>query len=109
MSSNTSPSHYAEDAFVSDANFKVNINQKMTVPEKISFSNDMNGDVRNAWVQDNFNMQVPERILVMGQDKHIGTRAPPREIAFDNSLISILRSLPQQLAKSGYSSKNTDS
>jgi len=99
MSSNTSPSHYAEDAFVSDANFKVNINQKMTVPEKISFSNDMNGDVRNAWVQDNFNMQVPERILVMGQDKHIGTRAPPREIAFDNSLLASSDPYPGNLPR----------
>lgn len=71
MSSNSSPSHYAEDAFVTDADFKVEINQKMKVPEKISF-NDRNGDIRNSWVRDNFNMQVPERILVAGQDQHVG-------------------------------------
>ncbi|XP_030746701.1 transport and Golgi organization protein 11 [Sitophilus oryzae] len=89
MSANTSPSHYTEDAFVTDANFKVEINQKMKVPEKISFNNDLNGEVRNSWIKDNFdNMQVPERILVVGQDQHVGTRAPPREIAYDNSILS---------------------
>ncbi|CAG9771970.1 unnamed protein product [Ceutorhynchus assimilis] len=88
MSSNGSPSPYAHDAFVTDADFKVEINQKMKVPEKISFSQDTNGEVRNSWVKDNFSMQVPERILVMGQDQHVGTRAPPREIAFDNSFIA---------------------
>lgn len=88
MSSNTSPSHYVQDAFVTDADFKVDINQRMKVPQKISFSGEMNGDVRHSWATDNFNMQVPERILVMGQDQHIGTRAPPREIAFDNSMLA---------------------
>jgi len=88
MSSNTSPSHYVEDAFVTDADFKVDINQKMKVPDKISFNNEMNGGVRNSWVRDNFDMQVPERILVMGQDQHVGTRAPPREIVFDNSILA---------------------
>lgn len=105
MSSNTSPSHYVQDAFVTDADFKVDINQRMKVPQKISFSSEMNGDLRNSWVMDNFSMQVPERILVVGQDQHIGkyykvltvqdlykdnlgTRAPPREIAFDNSMLA---------------------
>ncbi|XP_050307668.1 transport and Golgi organization protein 11 [Anthonomus grandis grandis] len=88
MSSNVSPSHYVEDAFVTDADFKVSINQQMKVPDKISFNSELNGDIRNSWVKDNFNMNVPERILVAGQDQHIGTRAPPREIVFDNSLLS---------------------
>ncbi|XP_018578121.1 transport and Golgi organization protein 11 [Anoplophora glabripennis] len=87
MSTNTSPSHYTEDAFVSDANFKVEINQKMKVPDKISFNSDLNGVHRNSWIGDNLSMNVPERILVAGQHQHVGTRAPPREIVFDNSLL----------------------
>uniref|UniRef100_A0AAR5PG34 Mff-like domain-containing protein n=2 Tax=Dendroctonus ponderosae TaxID=77166 RepID=A0AAR5PG34_DENPD len=91
MSSNTSPSHYTEDAFVTDADFKVEINQKMKVPQKISF-NDRNGDIRNSWIRDDFNMQVPERILVMGQDQHVGEQydttlprvaTPPRTLTLD--------------------------
>ncbi|CAH0557481.1 unnamed protein product [Brassicogethes aeneus] len=87
MSANTSPSHYTEDAFVHDANFKVEINQKMKVPDKISFNQNMNGINHNSWTRDDINMQVPERILVAGQHQHVGTRAAPIEIAYDNSLL----------------------
>ncbi|XP_065162988.1 transport and Golgi organization protein 11 isoform X3 [Atheta coriaria] len=89
MSSNTSPLHYndLEDAFITDANFKVDISQKMKVPSKISFNSDMNGHSNGHW-NDNIHMQVPERILVAGQDQHVGTRAPPREIVFDHSLMN---------------------
>lgn len=72
MSANTSPSHYTEDAFVTDANFKVEINQKMKVPDRISFNTDINGMSQNGWVRDNIDMQVPERILVVGQHQHVG-------------------------------------
>lgn len=75
MSANTSPSHYKEleDAFISDAHFKVDISQKMKVPNKISFNPDSNGVTQAGW-NDNINMQVPERILVMGQHQHIGKK-----------------------------------
>ncbi|XP_057651294.1 transport and Golgi organization protein 11 [Diorhabda carinulata] len=87
MSTNSSPTHYTDDAFVSDVNFKVGINQKMKVPDRITFSSDINGDSRGSWTGDNLDMNVPERILVAGQHQHVGTRAPPREIVFDNSII----------------------
>ncbi|GJQ70056.1 hypothetical protein Trydic_g22537 [Trypoxylus dichotomus] len=59
----------------------------MKVPNKISFNNDaVNGINANNW-HESINMHVPERILVIGRDQHVGTRAPPREIAFDNSLL----------------------
>lgn len=72
MSANTSPAHYneMEDAFITDANFKVDISQKMKVPNKISFNTDINGTVP-PW-SENINMQVPDRILVAGQHQHIG-------------------------------------
>lgn len=71
MSASTSPTHYKEleDAFISDANFKVDISQKMKVPNKISFNPDANG-ITN-W-NENINMQVPDRILVAGHHQHIG-------------------------------------
>ncbi|XP_017785445.1 PREDICTED: transport and Golgi organization protein 11 [Nicrophorus vespilloides] len=87
MSANGISPNYSEleDAFITDANFKVDISQKMQVPNKISFSSEsLNGGPH--W-NENINMQVPERILVVGQHQHMGTRAPPREIAFDNSLL----------------------
>jgi len=80
-----SPLHYneLEDAFITDAHFKVDISQKMKVPSKISFSDSPNSD---KW-DENINMQVPDRILVVGQNQHVGTRAPPREIIYDKSLM----------------------
>lgn len=57
---------------MTDASFKVEINQKMKVPDKISFNADMNGMNQNGWVRDNIDMQVPERILVVGQHQHVG-------------------------------------
>ncbi len=71
MSSNTSPSHYAEDAFLTDATFKVEINQKMKVPDKISFDNNVNG-MNPIWHKEDINMHVPERILLAGNQQHIG-------------------------------------
>lgn len=72
MSMNSSPTHFPEDAFVTDANFKVGINQKMKVPDRISFSTEMNGDRTGSWTRDSLNMNVPERILVAGQHQHVG-------------------------------------
>nr|XP_015835755.1 PREDICTED: transport and Golgi organization protein 11 isoform X2 [Tribolium castaneum] len=90
MSASTSPSHYTEDAFVTDANFKVEINQKMKVPDKISFNTDLNGATQPPWNRDNINMQVPERILVVGQHQHIEpypgdvrVATPPRTLTLD--------------------------
>ncbi|KAG5883752.1 hypothetical protein JTB14_023174 [Gonioctena quinquepunctata] len=60
----------------------------MKVPDKISFSSDSNNDNRSSWTGEKFNMNVPERILVAGQHQHVGTKAPPPEIAFDNSLLT---------------------
>nr|CAI5846248.1 unnamed protein product [Callosobruchus analis] len=88
MSKNESPSHYVEDAFVTDADFKLEINSKMMVPDKISFNRgDTNGETKHVWVKDSLTMNVPERILVAGQHQHVGTRAPPREMVFDNSIL----------------------
>ncbi|KAK9888772.1 hypothetical protein WA026_000998 [Henosepilachna vigintioctopunctata] len=80
MSANASPLLY-EDAFITD------INQKMKVPDKISFSPELNSVSRTGWTKDNIDMQVPERILVAGHHQHVGTRAPPREIVYDKSIL----------------------
>lgn len=73
MSANASPVHFKdmEDAFITDAHFKVDISQKMKVPDKISFNTNINGAAPPGWTE-NINMQVPDRILVVGQDQHIG-------------------------------------
>lgn len=99
MSSNTSPSRYIEpeDSYLSEANFKADINYRMRVPTKISMGN-YDGEVPNGlnsqWSNNysNINMQVPERILVAGGDQHIGIYISVRRFELFH-LKSNLRSL----------------
>ncbi|KAK4879243.1 hypothetical protein RN001_007389 [Aquatica leii] len=90
MSSSTLQFGEVEDSFISDTNFKVDIGQRMKVPSKISFNQDVSNGITPNWTGANetLNMHVPERILVIGQEQHIGTRAPPREIVYDNSILA---------------------
>lgn len=90
MSASTTPGQYneLEDAFIADANFKVDISQKMKVPNKISFNNDaVNGISGGNWYE-NINMQVPERILVIGRDQHVG-KIQPIYVKLDIDYISV--------------------
>lgn len=79
-----------------DPNFTLDVNKRMRVPKSIRVNGDytdedistMNG---SAWNQANSNekleMHVPDRILVVGQEQHIGTKAPPREITLENAVM----------------------
>lgn len=87
----SSPLHYKEleDSYV-DANFKVDISQKMKVPNKLSFND--NGTSQN-W-SENIDMQVPERILAIGHQQFAGFKGGPREIDFDHSLMATTEPFP---------------
>ncbi|KAJ8683914.1 hypothetical protein QAD02_019706 [Eretmocerus hayati] len=77
-----------------DPNYTLDINKRMRVPKSIRVNGDfadedvpaMNG---TAWALPNekLEMHVPDRILVVGQEQHIGTKAPPREIALENAVL----------------------
>lgn len=71
------------------------ISHNMTVPQRIKATGDILDDentpngMSGGWdyANEKFDMKVPERILVVGQDQHIGTKAPPREIQLDNAVL----------------------
>ncbi|KPJ13674.1 Transport and Golgi organization protein 11 [Papilio machaon] len=71
------------------------ISHNMTVPQRIKATGDIVDDentpngLMGGWdyANEKFDMKVPERILVAGQDQHIGTKAPPREIQLDNAVL----------------------
>lgn len=81
-----------------DPNFTLDINQKMTVPKSIRVNGDYSDDDAssinsNNWNNqpipaDKFDMNVPDRILVVGQDQHVGTKAPPIEMTLENSVVA---------------------
>ncbi|XP_046974416.1 transport and Golgi organization protein 11 [Vanessa cardui] len=81
--------------YPSDESYTRLISHNMTVPQRIKATGDI-GDEDNTpngmvtgwdYANEKFDMKVPERILVVGQDQHIGTKATPREIQLDNAVL----------------------
>lgn len=68
----------------------LNMNEKMRVPRTIKV---VDHDISDAthkpkpWEGDVFDMKVPDRILVLGQDQYYGTSAPPREVLLENAIM----------------------
>jgi len=86
-----------------DPSFSAEIGTLMQVPKCIRVSGDNNGDSHihsmyppsrsgqhSEYKYDTdirHEMKVPDRILVAGQDQHIGARAPPHELVLENSVL----------------------
>lgn len=96
MSKAHSPIFNGEADNFYDPNFTLDINKKMRVPKSIRVSGDYTdeevpGTNGSSWNQvlsaEKFEMHVPDRILVVGQEQHVGTKAPPREIALENAVL----------------------
>jgi hypothetical protein len=78
-----------------DAKFTEDMSIKMQVPRNIRINGggdgNENDDVNRNWNRANgynvekFDMQVPDRIVVRGQDQHLGTKALPREFQLDSA------------------------
>ncbi|KMQ98216.1 transport and golgi organization protein 11-like protein [Lasius niger] len=97
MSKTHSPTHFnGEIDNFYDPNFDVDINKRMQVPKSIRVNGDyMDQDIAvtntSAWNQmstmEKLDMHVPERIVVLGQEQHLGTKAPPPEIVLENAVM----------------------
>lgn len=92
-------SSYEDDALYQNAAFTHDISEQMRVPKRIratggSYFDDEpellsngNGEI-NSWNYHNkIEMNVPDRIVVLGQDQHLGTKSAPREIMLENSIL----------------------
>ncbi|XP_011864576.1 PREDICTED: transport and Golgi organization protein 11 isoform X2 [Vollenhovia emeryi] len=97
MSKTHSPTHFNgdTDSFY-DPNFPADINARMRVPRSIRVNGDcLEEDIavtnRTMWSQipamEKLEMHVPDRILVVGQEQHVGTKAPPPEIVLENAVM----------------------
>jgi len=82
------------DEHVYDLNFTEEISNKMQVPKSIR----VNGDISNfrptsfylddnSRFGDNFDMRVPEKIVLLGNNQHMGSSSQPREFAIDDLII----------------------
>ncbi|XP_067014367.1 transport and Golgi organization protein 11 [Anabrus simplex] len=94
MSKSASPTRISvEMDHFYDPNFTADISQKMRVPKRIKVTGaddfdtaNYNNTLANEKLE-KFDMHVPDRILVIGQDQHIGTKAPPRELVLEESVM----------------------
>ncbi|CAD7088178.1 unnamed protein product [Hermetia illucens] len=100
MANPQSPSHfngYEDDPLLIEANFTQDISEKMRVPKRIKATGEYSDEdtllsnqngIMNSWnYSDKISMNVPDRIVVIGQDQHLGTRSAPREIVLENSIL----------------------
>ncbi|KAJ6635586.1 Transport and Golgi organization protein 11 [Pseudolycoriella hygida] len=88
---------YEEDPIFQKSHYTQDISEQMRVPKRIHATGEHYDDLEqfpfnnggsNHWnYQDKIDMTVPDRIVVMGQDQHLGTRSAPREIVLDNSIL----------------------
>ncbi|KAL0103391.1 hypothetical protein PUN28_017570 [Cardiocondyla obscurior] len=98
MSKTHSPTHFnGETDIFYDPNFSTDLNTRMQVPKSIRVNGDYPDEEitiinRATWNQmepdmQKLEMQVPDRILVVGQEQHVGTKAPPPEIVLENAVM----------------------
>ncbi|EDW91193.1 transport and Golgi organization protein 11 [Drosophila yakuba] len=86
-----------DDDLYSDAKYAHEINDKMRVPKRIKatgeYSNEdlllsnQNGMISSWNYHDKIDMNVPDRIVVLGHNQHLETRSAPREIQLENSIL----------------------
>ncbi|EFN60203.1 Transport and Golgi organization protein 11 [Camponotus floridanus] len=98
MSKTHSPTHFnGEIESIYYPEFNANIDKQMRVLKSIRVNGDYTDEDsaatnRSTWNQmsnttEKLEMHVPERILVVGQEQHVGTKAPPPEIVLENTIM----------------------
>lgn len=86
-----------DDDLYNDAKYAHEINDKMRVPKRIKATGEYSDEDRllsnqngliSSWnYNDKIDMNVPDRIVVLGHNQHLETRSAPREILLDNSIL----------------------
>ncbi|GAB0097473.1 Transport and Golgi organization protein 11 [Sergentomyia squamirostris] len=89
--------NYNDDPVFQNVDYTQDISEKMRVPKSIKATGEYFDDRDilpgsanlNSWnYSEKLDMTVPDRIVVIGQEQHHGTRSAPREIVLENSIMS---------------------
>jgi len=84
---------YMDSDFYNNSAYTADISTKMRIPEHLmahgvngdsSVNHDLDLDKTNLHLYD---MQVPDRILVAGSDRHIPSKSTPRELQLEHSVM----------------------
>jgi len=85
---------YMDSDFYNNSAYTADISTKMRIPEHLMAHGSVNGDasVNHDVELDKTNlhlydMQVPDRILVAGSDRHIPSKSTPRELQLEHSVL----------------------
>jgi len=85
---------YMDSDFYNNSAYTADISTKMRIPEHLMAHGSVNGDssVNHDVELDKTNlhlydMQVPDRILVAGSDRHIPSKSTPRELQLEHSVM----------------------
>ncbi|XP_046990384.1 transport and Golgi organization protein 11 [Schistocerca americana] len=96
MSTEGSPIHLVDElkGTLYDPEYTAYINQRMRVPERLRIDGSSD-ELYNSTIMPNevFDMRVPERIVVAGNEQHIGIKGIPREIEYENSIMPLKESV----------------
>ncbi|KAH8358314.1 hypothetical protein KR084_012280 [Drosophila pseudotakahashii] len=86
-----------DDDLYNEAKFAHEINDRMRVPKRIKATGEysdedlllsnQNGMISSWNYHDKIDMNVPDRIVVLGHNQHLETRSAPREIQLENSIL----------------------
>lgn len=85
---------YMESDFYSDSAYTADISTKMRVPDRLTAHGALTGNSRNSdphFVEESgshmYGMQVPDRILLNGNDEHLSSKSAPRELQVEQSFL----------------------
>ncbi|KAH8373713.1 transport and Golgi organization protein 11 [Drosophila serrata] len=86
-----------DDDLYTEAKFAHEMNDKMRVPKRIKATGEYSDEdlllsnqtgLISSWnYHDKIDMNVPDRIVVLGHNQHLETRSAPREIQLENSIL----------------------
>jgi len=83
---------YMDSDFYNDSAYTADISTKMRIPEHLmAHGSTVNGDHHELDMNKGnthlYGMQVPDRILVAGQEQHIPSKSTPRELQLEHSVM----------------------
>jgi len=83
-----------ESDFYNDSAYTADISNKMQVPDRLTAHGGVSGSNRNGdphFVEETaghmYGMQVPDRILLNGNDQHMPSKSAPRELQLERSVL----------------------
>ncbi|KAG1685693.1 Mitochondrial fission factor [Nymphon striatum] len=87
MSSESSPAHFISEFPPYDPLYTADISNRMRVPDRIHVIGNTKQNQESVTTNHAVGMNVPERILVTGNEEHVAGPVAPRELTLESSIL----------------------